>query len=110
MKQSFLPGKSSGWKQWAAAIGGALFGGIGGFISLFFGFAVAYQKLPTDVATWIYLSVCYVPLVIWFGVWGVLAYISRREASFRFFSGGIIGVMLFLLIHGLCFARLKFAP
>ncbi len=93
-----------------AAVGGALFGGIGGFISLFFGFSIAYRSLPTDIATWVFLLVFYLPLVIWFGIWGVLAYISRREPSFRFFSGGIIGVMIFLLIHGLCFASLKFAP
>lgn len=105
MKQSFFPGRSSNWKQWMAAIGGALFGGIGGFISLFFGFSIAYRFFP-EVATWIFLSVFYLPLVIWLGIWGVLAYISRREDSFRFFSGGIIGVMVFLLIHGLCFARL----
>jgi hypothetical protein len=106
-EEPVAPSKSPRWKQWAATIGGALFGAVGGLVSLFFGLSLVNMIVPNTASGFVFLSVFYAPLVIWVSAWGVLTYINRGQDSFRFFSGGIIGVMIFLLIHGLCVANLK---
>ncbi len=101
-----IPEKPSKLNKFALMVGGALFGAVGGFISLFFGFAVASQILPNGISGVVFLSVFYAPFVIWSGIWVVMAHTGRGHDSFPFFSGGVIGVLLFLLAHGLCFAAL----
>jgi hypothetical protein len=100
-----IPEKRSRWKTPALMIGGALHAFIMGYSTLFFGFVISYEVLRMDNSTvWFALSV-FVPFVGWAGLLGFLAFRLRRHAVYPFLAGGVIGVMLFLLVIGVCAAR-----
>lgn len=100
-----IPEKRSRWMISAMMIGGVVVAVFGGYSSLFLGFVLCYQVLRMDNSSvWFGLGV-FAPFAGWVSVLGFLAFRLRGHAIFPFWAGGVIGILLFLLVLGVCAVR-----
>ncbi len=99
--------KRSNPKKYLLMVVGGIVALVVGFASTFFGFIWGWRVLGNDPSPQGVMSLfTYGPFLGWAGLVGAASFITYKRGSkaFPFFAGGAIGVLLCLLVQGLCFA------